>query len=90
MTRVGSQRHSKKKKKKKKTRIYLKFKVQLTFINKNYRNGFLSRATKILLYQTLIRPIVANGAETWRMMKKEEQAPLIFERKILRRIYSPK
>jgi hypothetical protein len=43
-----------------------------------YRNGLLSRATKIRLYKTLIRPIVAYGAETWTMTKKEEQALLIF------------
>jgi len=55
-----------------------------------FRNRFLSRATKILLYETLIRPLVAYGAETWTMTKKEEQALLIFERKIFRRIYGPK
>ena len=55
-----------------------------------FRNGFLYRATKILLYKTLIRPIVAYGAETWMMTKKEEQTLLIFERKIFRRIYGPK
>ena len=54
-----------------------------------FRNGFLYRATKILLYKTLIRPIVAYGAETWTMTKKEERA-LIFERKISRRMYGPK
>ena len=38
-----------------------------------FRNRFSSRATKILLYRTLIRPIVAYGAETWKMTKKEEK-----------------
>jgi hypothetical protein len=42
------------------------------------------------LYKTLIRPAVSYGAEAWTLKKKEEQALLIFGRKIFRRIYGPK
>jgi isocitrate dehydrogenase len=35
----------------------------------------------------IIRPIVTYEAETWTMKKKEEQALIIFKRKIFRRIY---
>ena len=55
-----------------------------------FRNRLLSRATKIRLYKTLIRPVVSYGAETRTMTKKEEQAVLIFEREIFRRIYGAK
>ena len=33
---------------------------------------------------------MSYGAEAWTLTKKEEQAVLIFERKMFRRIYGPK
>ena len=55
-----------------------------------FRSRLVSRATKILLYKTLIRPVVSYGEEAWTMTKKDEQALLVCERKIFRRIYGPK
>ena len=55
-----------------------------------FRSRLLSTATKIILYKTLIRPVVSYGAEGLTLTKKEEQALLIFERKIFRRTYGPK
>jgi hypothetical protein len=55
-----------------------------------FRSRFLSRATKILLYKALIRPVVSYGAEAWTMTKTDEQAVPVFERKIFIRIYGPK
>ena len=36
------------------------------------RSRLLSRATKIILYKTLIRPVVPYGAEAWTLTKEEE------------------
>jgi len=49
-----------------------------------FRSRLLSRATKILLYKTLIRPVVSYGVEAWTMTKKDEQTILVFERKTFR------
>jgi len=54
------------------------------------RHGrLLSRAAKVILYKTVTRPAVSCGAEAWTLTKKEEQAVLIFEGKIFRRICGP-
>ena len=39
--------------------------------------------------QTLIKPVLMYGAETWVLSKVDELYLGVFERKILRRIYGP-
>ena len=43
-----------------------------------FRSRLLSRATKIISYKTLIRPVVTCGAEAWTLTEKEQEALLIF------------
>jgi hypothetical protein len=38
----------------------------------------------------LIRPVLLYGSETWVLTKREENELLVFERKVLRMICSPK
>jgi hypothetical protein len=47
----------------------------------------LTRNIKLRVYLTLIRLIVTYGAETWAATENELQELLIFERKMLRKIY---
>jgi hypothetical protein len=49
-----------------------------------------SSTSQAIRYIIWSNPVVSCGAEAWTMRKKEEQAVLIFERKIFRRIYGPK
>ncbi|CAH2100132.1 unnamed protein product [Euphydryas editha] len=51
------------------------------------RSKLLSRSIKLLLYKTLLRPILTYGSECWVLSKKDENSLLVFERKILRRIF---
>lgn len=39
------------------------------------------------IYRTLIRPVIIYGCETWILVKFEQNKLLIFESKILRRIF---
>jgi len=49
----------------------------------------LSRKTKILIYKTLVRPILTYTSETWTTTKYDGSRLSIFVRKILHRIYGP-
>ena len=43
----------------------------------------------MIIYKTLIKPVLMYGVETWVLSKADELYLGVFERKILRRIYGP-
>jgi len=57
--------------------------------NRLMSSKMLSRKTKIRIYKTIIRPILLYGAETWVLNKREEKAIIVFENKVLRKIFGP-
>lgn len=58
-------------------------------LQKHMKSRHLTRRTKVLLYKTLIRPVLMYGSECWTISKGDEGALESFERKVLRRIYGP-
>lgn len=56
---------------------------------KMLRSKILSRKSKLLIYKSLIRPVVTYGAECWSMTSNDEKSLRIFERRILRKIFGP-
>jgi len=44
---------------------------------------------KVIIYKTLIKPVLMYGVETWVRNKADELRLGVLERKILRRIYGP-
>jgi hypothetical protein len=49
----------------------------------------ISRKAKLKLCRTISRPIVTYACETWTLKDKIEQKLIVFERKILRKIFGP-
>lgn len=56
---------------------------------KTFRSRLVTRQTKLVLYKTLVRPVLTYASQTWTISKHDERDLLIFERKILRRIIGP-
>jgi hypothetical protein len=49
----------------------------------------INRKHKVIIYKTLIKPVLMYGAETWALSRADELRLGVFERKILSRIYGP-
>jgi hypothetical protein len=53
------------------------------------RSKAVSRATKIRMYRTIIRPVVLYGSEVWCLATNGKKNLSIWERKVLRKIFGP-
>ena len=58
-------------------------------LSKQLHSKMLSRTTKLILYNTLIVPVLIYGAEAWTLTDSNERMLDMFERKVLRTIYGP-
>jgi hypothetical protein len=59
-------------------------------LRKQLQSRHLLRPTKLIIYKTLIRPVLLYGSGTWVLTKRDENQLLVFERKVLRTICGPK
>ena len=50
----------------------------------------LSKNLKIKIHRTIILPVVLYGCETWSLSLREECRLMMFEKRVLRRIFGPK
>ena len=58
-------------------------------LNDILRSRHLSRRAKLLAYNTVIRPIVTYGCETWALTLEAQRRLSVFENKVLRKILGP-
>jgi hypothetical protein len=52
------------------------------------RSKLQRKDTKCKIHETLIRPVLLHGCDSWTVTKTDGQLS-VFERKILRKIYGP-
>jgi sorting nexin-29 len=50
----------------------------------------LSKKLKIRIYRNIVLPVVLYGCETWSLTLTEERRLMVFENRVLRRIFAPK
>jgi hypothetical protein len=54
-----------------------------------FQSKLISRGAKLKLYWSVVRPAVTYSCETWVLQESEINKLLVFERKILRKIFGP-
>ena len=52
--------------------------------------SLLSKNIKIMIYRTIILPVVLYGCETWSLAMREERRPRVLKNGVLRRTFGPK
>ena len=50
----------------------------------------LSKNLKFKIYRTIILPVVLYGCETWSLTLREERRLMVFENRVLRKVFGPK
>jgi hypothetical protein len=56
----------------------------------NLFSRLLSKNIKIRIYEIIMLPVVLYGCETWSLTLREEHILMVFENRVLRRIFRPK
>ncbi|KAJ4431157.1 hypothetical protein ANN_19752 [Periplaneta americana] len=59
-------------------------------VEKLLSSSLLSKNLKVRIYKTVILPVVLFGCETWTLTLREEQRLMVFENKVLRKIFGAK
>jgi hypothetical protein len=60
------------------------------FVNQKFlRSKLVTKRSKLKIYKTVIRPLVIDASETWVLKEAMIKKLMIFERKVLRRMFGP-
>ncbi|KAJ4447631.1 hypothetical protein ANN_09638 [Periplaneta americana] len=59
-------------------------------VEKLLSSSLLSKNLKVRIYKTVILPVVLYGCETWTLTLREEHRLMVFENKVLRKIFGAK
>jgi hypothetical protein len=54
-----------------------------------FKSSLVSKKSKLELYWSIVRPAVTYGCETWVLKETIKNKLMVFERKVLRRIFGP-